>query len=800
MRTDRLLPLAAAILAVAFVSPLAAQSASVEGRVITADGAPVAGAVVRASGPAASDHSAVADVGGHFSLSGLPGGTIRLTATGAGYGTTAQTIELTAGIATRVTLTLAVAAVRLEGVNVVSLRTSVPISTVPGAVTVVGREAMEMQGQLTRNLGDMLAQVVPGLGAGMQTPSVYGQSLRGRGAAVLIDGVPQSTTRNVSRDLATIDPAVIERVEVLRGATSIYGDGATGGVINIITRAPAAGRAQLTTTIAGESSAKHFEDGLGGRLTQTVEGRSGALVYLFSGTFGRTGDYFDAEGDRIPADPHGQGGLAETTSRDLFAKIGATFGERRIQFSLNRFATDQSTGHFSDPSVKAQPAGEVKARSLAGLQLADDQGTRNTVASLDYRDTDLLGSQLHAQLYHRDYHTVFTPFDGRSLAAYQSVIQSWLESRKTGGRFELETSLPAPGDPVLVWGADYTRESTAQPVHVFDADIYDQSGGLVFSEIGRRPWVPEIQPRSLGAFAQLSLRPFERLTLRAGVRHERARMQVPDFTTLIGNAVTGGELRFEPTLLNAGAVVQLTGALATYASYSQGFSLADVGLALRSASAGAVLGNQEMKAQEVDQYEAGVRGAWRALDASLAAFRTTSELGTTSAGFGQPVVRAPERVHGVEATLDVQAIFGVSTGGTFGWTEGEYFREADDTWYALNSWRIQPLKATLYAEHEARNGWSNRLQLLYSGTRDRSFEDRPNPSVVGFGERPVRSYWVADWISAFGLGPGTLNIGVQNLLNRQYFSVGSQLLRSGDNTSYTAAHGRTLSLGYTVAY
>lgn len=277
-------------------------------------------------------------------------------------------------------------------------------------------------------------------------------------------------------------------------------------------------------------------------------------------------------------------------------------------------------------------------------------------------------------------------------------------------------------------------------------------------------------------------------------------MQIDDFTTLAGNRVTGGTLTFDPTLLNAGAVVDLTRSVNLYASFSQGFSLADVGLYLRSAAEDYVVGNKKLEAQEVDQYEVGLRGAWSRVGASLAGFRTDSDLGTTSAGFDMNVVRAPERVYGFEATIDVQPTRTLGLGSTLGWTEGEYFQESADAWYPLNGWRIQPMKFTAYVQQETLPGWSNRLQVLLSGNRHRAFDERPDPQVVGFGQRPVDGYTVVDWLSSISLGPGSLSVGVQNLLNRQYFPVVSQLMRTGGNSSYTAGRGRTLSVGYTVGY
>src|SRR5256885_15355012 len=66
----------------------------------------------------------------------------------------------------------------------------------------------------------------------------YGQTLRGRNMLVLVDGVPLNTNRDSSRNLANINPADIEQIEVLRGSSAIYGSGAAGGVVSLPTQRP----------------------------------------------------------------------------------------------------------------------------------------------------------------------------------------------------------------------------------------------------------------------------------------------------------------------------------------------------------------------------------------------------------------------------------------------------------------------------------------------------------------------------------------------------------------------------------
>jgi vitamin B12 transporter len=70
-------------------------------------------------------------------------------------------------------------------------------------------------------------------------------SLRGaspNAVLVLLDGVPLNGPGNAV-DLSRLPVAMLERVEVMRGAGSRYGPGAMGGVVNLVTRSPDGTRA-----------------------------------------------------------------------------------------------------------------------------------------------------------------------------------------------------------------------------------------------------------------------------------------------------------------------------------------------------------------------------------------------------------------------------------------------------------------------------------------------------------------------------------------------------------------------------
>jgi iron complex outermembrane recepter protein len=789
---------AAIVLLILLSAGVGAQSMSsvVAGRVLDQNGDAVVGALVTLDPDSIGTARRVeSGADGSFRFGGIPAGEHTLRVSAPGFSAAERTLTVSVGAAVSSDFTLRTSSLSAD-VTVTATRTIESVAAVPGAVTVLDREQVRDQADLSNSVSDALGKLVPGLSPGSQSLSTFGQTLRGRNALVLIDGVPQSTNRNVSRDLTTIDPSAIERVEVIRGATSVYGEGATGGIINIITRRPAEGRLDLTTDFGFNASLSHPSDSLGGWVRQTASSKLGRFDFLVSGSFDRAGGVFDADGDRIPPDPHGQGGPADTDAVNLFGKFGLDLTRsQRLQFTVNRFASEQETGYASDPTVNSLPALSQKARAIPGLQLDEPQDTTNNVFNLDYSNGDLFGSRLQAQVYRREYLTRFFPFDGRAFPVFgRTIYQSRLDSKKSGGRLAVETPVQRRTGLTVVYGLDYANEHTAQHASLKDPAAFDQSGGLIFRTVGDRAFVPLIQQRNTGAFAQVEWKKLERAVLRGGLRHERIRVRIDDFTTIAGAPITGGDLSYTDTLFNLGGVVYATDQISLFANFAQGFSAPDIGLTLRGAPRGASINTLPFAAQKVDTYETGVRGFWAKAQGSLSLFYNRSDLGTSSGGFNQPVVRAPERVYGMEATLDVQPASRLRAGSSLTWLEGKSDPNLDGVYTYLNSYRIPPVKLTAYVEHDTTARWRNRLQLLYSGERARFGRS------VAFGERAVEDYATLDYLGSVRLPKGRLRFGVENLLNRQYFVRESQLLRTGGNASYAAAQGATVTVGYSIDY
>ena len=770
-----------------------AQSGTISGRVINADGGtPLPGANVVLRGEGIDRRGDGSNAQGRYRLEAVPAGSYELTVSAVGYEEATRTVTVDPGETTRQDVALAPAPLGLGEVVVSAMRETEQIRSVPTSISVVGPEELDTQTALTGDLGDMLAQTVPGLAQSTGTLSNFGQTLRGRNLFVLIDGVPQSTPlRNGLRSLRSINPPAVERVEVIRGASALYGYGATGGAINIVTKRAEDGAINAFAEAGARFSGDDLEGSLSERGQLRVSGRTGAFDYVASGSYEDWGYFYDGEGDLVPQDPQGQGGLAGADEYNLLLKGGVQLGEeQRVEASFNYYDFKQDIEYATVSGTVGQEKSTAEAVDDAPGR---DPGTENLVATLRYEHADLLGSSLSVQGLVQDFTTRFGYADFYPDGGGQPFIRS----DKWGARLDIETPLSFTGGTPLAgstlrWGADALRDETAQPLE--DGRIY----------------VPPIEQTSAAPFAQLKVPLAERAVLRGGARYEAFRLEVDDFTTLFGGSdVEGGTLSYDAFVFNAGGVLFLSDATEVFASFSQGFSVADVGRTLRSygegldESASASVEALGPEAIKVNGYEVGARLRTKVADASLTGFINTSDLGSSYVGDFPDIrlARAAERIRGVEATLDLRPFDRAGLGGTFTYLEGK--RDTDETGgydTFLGGSRIPPLKGTAYASYAPVAGWTNRVQLLYSGERDR-FAPQDDGTYT-YGQAPVDAYTTVDLrtaldLGALGAGRGTIQVGLENVLDTFYFPPVSQW--PGTGTSYAAAPGRRVSVSYSIS-
>ncbi|NEO27050.1 MAG: TonB-dependent receptor [Kamptonema sp. SIO4C4] len=434
--------------------------------------------------------------------------------------------------------------------------------------------------------------------------------------------------------------------------------------------------------------------------------------------------------------------------------------------------------------------------------------------SLNYTHEDLLGSEVTLQGFYRTSQTSNVPTDDRG-GFFDAIFHGVRDEDVWGGRLQAETTL-SPGTDLL-WGADFESQDNEPVVtEIADPEAFDEQGEFqLISTPQSGEFGPPFQLDELGIFARLQSQLNPKLRLSGGIRYNRFNFQVDDYVPTIDanfnvigepdfnrRTIEGGELNFDDVTFDIGAVYQLTPRLNIFGKFSQGFSVPNFADVIRFPPTGFTIDEsfQDLQPVKVDEFELGIRGNWSSVQFSLAGFFNQSDLGsrlsTTTTDEGDVITileRAPERIYGIEATVDAQVAENWQVGGLVSWNEGENDPDDDGDFDPLSSREIQPIKLSAYVQNQTTPSWTNRLQLLVVGGRDRAFAEEVDGTEI-------EGYTVLNYISSVELGPGTLKIGIQNLLNNQYFPVFQQLSGARNPSSRFAAPGRTISVNYSITW
>jgi len=289
--------------------------------------------------------------------------------------------------------------VGLDAVVVTADRAPAPLATSTASVSVL--RGAELRRLPVRSLGDAL-RMVPGFSVidfhgGGEDPKLTVRGFYGAGEAeyvtVLVDGKPLNAPHTGVADWDLVPLAAIQSVEVLRGgASSLYGDAAIGGVVNVITRMPPGNvRARAT---AGDDGARQYSMAVSGALF-------GARAQAWA-TLSQTDGYRD----HANRDSHGLGltvdvldrpgaslsisGISRSRDFDEPGPLAATaLAESRTQASpLYRFDhTDESLQRLSvDASARA---GAARVSGYVTGETRDARIVRTLALAPDYGDTKL---------------------------------------------------------------------------------------------------------------------------------------------------------------------------------------------------------------------------------------------------------------------------------------------------------------------------------------------------------------------------------------------------------------------------
>lgn len=671
---------------------------------------------------------------------------------------------------------------------VTAARTQLPVTALPITVDVIDSEALARQVLISGSTVDAVSALLPSFSPTREKLSGAGESLRGRSPLYAINGIPQSTpVRDGSRDGYTIDPFFIDRVEVIYGSNALQGIGATGGVVNQVTVGAPREDGLTLGALAQLTLPDGFEgEGIGAKSGALLGYRAGSFDASLGATIERRGAFFDGAGNRIGVDGT-QGEIQDSDSWSVFARLGYDLSSgARLEVVANRF---ELAGNANYVSVPGNRTTGVPSTSVPGNPQGDPPSNTAELLSASLTDSDLGGGTFVLQGYYsrtRDVFGggVFGTFQDPAIDPSRTLFdQSANNSRKLGGKVSYERALPGFEDLVLTAGFDALFDRTEQSLV--------QTG---------RVWVPQSDFRSLAPFLQGNLALADGVVrLAGGLRYENVELSVGDFQTLASYGsvqVEGGSPSFEDLLWNAGVIVEPLDGLRAYASYAEGFTIADVGRILRGITQAGVDVDDFLSLEPVvsNNRELGLEWARGALKASASYFWSSSEFGSLLVLRNDvfEVERQPIEIEGFEASLAWQTpLPGFSLSGGYanlsGRTDGDGDGIVDED---LDGANISPDRVNLAADY-ASGPLSLRAQArLYLS---REFNDAATAT-------DFEGYTLLDAFIAYRTDIGEFALAASNLTDEVYVTYDSDTVRVTDNSRFYSGRGRTFTLSWRGAF
>ncbi len=450
----------------------------------------------------------------------------------------------------------------LDGVTVVAERaitatkTDTPLTETPQAISVVTSGLFTDRG--ARNLQETLRY-----SAGV-TADAWGLDTRGDASSIRgLDPVQyQDGMRKVYNYSPIARPEVysLERVEVLRGPSSVlYGQGASGGIINAVSKRPNFQDGGEVGLQIGNFDRKQLQ----GDVTGTL-GDSGNLAGRLIGVVRDSGMQTDQiDDDRVFISP-------SLTWR----------GERTNVTAIVSYQHDEtaSSQQFLPvvATLLAPPGRKLDMSTFLGDKNFDKLDTRMTSATvlfdhafndvvtwrsnLRYIDSETTFQELFPDVY-SDPANPFIDADGRVVNRLSYATKPDIRNLTSDNSLQFDFATGAFRH-VLLAGIDYTdfrQESSSMSGMTTPIDIYDPvSTGVLPPEYVKDP---DQRNTQTGVYVQDQIRYADRVSFVLGARRDRARSQTQGSPTQTDEATT----------YRVGVIGDAGAGFSPYASYTESF-------------------------------------------------------------------------------------------------------------------------------------------------------------------------------------------------------------------------------------
>ncbi|WP_306352723.1 TonB-dependent receptor [Flavobacterium sp. '19STA2R22 D10 B1'] len=710
----------------------------------------------------------------------------------------------------------------LEEVVVVSSRSPKQISDIPGTVWIIDQAKIQQQIRGGSSLKEVLGMLIPSLDIGNQGRTNYAQNMRGRNVLVMLNGVSLNSARAVSRQFDAIDPFNIERIEVLSGASAVYGGDATGGIINIITKKGTSKDLAFETSVGAKSGLRNKNDH-DTRVAQSIAGGNDFMKFRVGVAFTQSAGAFDAKGNQVITDVK-QSDLQYNRSVDVLGGFDFKLSDNQdlsldFQHYTSKIRNDKWLSFGTDYSGITSNNPDL-IQVMGGAYSDIVPSTTRRMINLQYNLRNILGGQnLMLQAFTRTENIDF----GASFAEVPKApvginIPRFLSSaRGNTDVYGIKAVMFKKWNKLSVtYGIDADRDKFDGDQSIFNPQTSSASGGLVNvtdAMVGR---YPVTQITGISGFAQADWKVLDKLTLSGGIRQQHTSVKADDFIGFkeqiymhfgygaSADAVKGGKNNYDVTLVNGSALYKFNEKQQAWFSFSQGFAVPD---AAKSYGFGKYALNNNhwdllnsinvnetpLSGIKTDQFEVG----WRHnsmygfyAQGSLFYALSNKTLKIDNVAFTISLLDQKLRNYGFEGALGYRFEKGLEVGGNV-------LLMASETETKNDGWKNQSVYTTNPSKFMAFVGWNEKwFSAKLQGQHSLNYTDLTDAKINGFT--------LFDLIGDVKLPKGTINFGVQNLLNREYTTIWGQRSVFFYQTPVKAfeylGRGRTFSLGYTIKF